>query len=145
MWRLWLRSLLNGRYGMDALGRFLLLFGLLLQFLAMIWRQSQIVLIIQVFSLTLLMLALIRILSRNISARQSEAQRFALLRQRWIKRLKRLKREFPRLLNGEYLLERRFYKFFVCPRCAARLRLPRGKGRIMVTCPRCGHKMPKKS
>ena len=35
---------------------------------------------------------------------------------------------------------RRDYKFFRCPSCRNRLRLPRGKGRIQITCPRCGHR-----
>jgi len=145
MWRLWLRMLFNGRYGSDALGRFLLIAGLLLQILAIALRQGALVFILQLLGFALLLLTLLRMFSRDIGAREKEAQRFALLRQSCAKGLKRLRRELPRLLNGEFALERRVYKFLRCPRCAARLRLPRGKGRVMITCPRCGHKMEGKS
>ncbi len=32
------------------------------------------------------------------------------------------------------------YNFFTCPRCRAALRVPKGKGRIKITCPKCGEK-----
>lgn len=37
------------------------------------------------------------------------------------------------------------HKYFKCPKCKARLRVPKGRGRITVTCPRCGNKFDKKS
>lgn len=39
----------------------------------------------------------------------------------------------------------RDYRFFSCPGCGSYLRVPRGKGRIQVTCPRCGHRFDRKS
>lgn len=41
--------------------------------------------------------------------------------------------------------EIRQYKYFICPQCAQRLRVPRGKGRLRVTCTRCGHVFETKS
>ena len=41
--------------------------------------------------------------------------------------------------------QRRDYKFFRCPGCHERLRLPRGKGRIQITCPRCGQRFSGKT
>ncbi|MCL1906286.1 MAG: hypothetical protein FWG06_04710 [Clostridiales bacterium] len=145
MWRLYLRMLLKGRYGFDKLGRFLLLSGLLMHLLAIAIRQGHIVLFLQFAGFALMLLALLRLLSRNISAREREAQRFAVLCQRWAKGLSVIKREAPRLFNGEFWVERRLYKFYRCPRCAARLRLPRGKGQMRITCPRCGYKMQGKT
>lgn len=43
------------------------------------------------------------------------------------------------------LQELRQYKYFVCPQCAQRLRVPRGKGRLRVTCTRCGNRFEVKS
>lgn len=31
------------------------------------------------------------------------------------------------------------YKYFICPQCAQRLRVPRGKGKLRVTCTHCGN------
>lgn len=41
--------------------------------------------------------------------------------------------------------ELRQYKYFICPQCAQRLRVPRGKGRLRVTCTRCGNMFEIKS
>lgn len=35
--------------------------------------------------------------------------------------------------------ELRQYKYFICPQCSQRLRVPRGKGKLRVTCTRCGN------
>ena len=35
--------------------------------------------------------------------------------------------------------EIRQYKYFICPQCTQRLRVPRKKGRLRVTCTRCGN------
>lgn len=37
------------------------------------------------------------------------------------------------------------YKYFICPQCAKRLRVPRGKGKIRVTCTHCGNVFMMKS
>ena len=37
------------------------------------------------------------------------------------------------------------FKYFICPQCAQRLRVPRGKGRLRVTCTRCGNVFEVKS
>ncbi|HRX57516.1 MAG TPA: zinc ribbon domain-containing protein [Eubacteriales bacterium] len=37
------------------------------------------------------------------------------------------------------------YKYLICPQCTQRLRVPRGKGRIRVTCTRCGNVFETKS
>ena len=39
----------------------------------------------------------------------------------------------------------RDFRFFSCPGCSSYQRVPRGKGRIQVTCPRCGHRFDRKS
>ncbi|MCD8001749.1 MAG: hypothetical protein LUE95_04085, partial [Oscillospiraceae bacterium] len=41
--------------------------------------------------------------------------------------------------------QRRDYVFFRCPSCKAMLRVPRGKGRIRVTCRKCGNAFEKKT
>lgn len=41
--------------------------------------------------------------------------------------------------------EIRQYKYFICPQCTQRLRVPRGKGKLRVTCTRCGNVFETKS
>ena len=37
------------------------------------------------------------------------------------------------------------YKYFTCPKCKSRLKLPRGVGEVTVTCGKCGEKIKKKA
>jgi len=37
------------------------------------------------------------------------------------------------------------HKHFTCPNCKATLRLPKGKGKIMITCPKCRKEFTKKT
>ena len=41
--------------------------------------------------------------------------------------------------------DRKFYKYFHCPGCKSKLRVVRGKGKIFITCPRCGLRFSGKS
>lgn len=141
MFRVFFQMLMRGRYGFDKLGRFLLLAGLFCELAAILLRQGWLVLPLQTLGFVLMVLTLMRMFSRNTLARAAEARRFQVMSQRWAKRWQRLRKGWPRFFNGEYLRERRQYKFLRCPRCAARLRVPRGKGHIIISCPRCAHKI----
>lgn len=82
-----------------------------------------------------LVVCYLRIFSRNIYARQQENQK---LLQFWWKlkngRANRPSRE-----------ERKKYKVFICPTCKQKLRVPRGKGKISISCPKCGTNFIKKT
>ncbi len=41
--------------------------------------------------------------------------------------------------------EYRTYRYLICPQCSQRLRVPRGKGRIRVTCTKCRNQFIAKS
>lgn len=41
--------------------------------------------------------------------------------------------------------EYRTYRFLICPQCSQRLRVPRGKGKIRVTCTKCRNQFIAKS
>ena len=42
-------------------------------------------------------------------------------------------------------LKRKEYHYYRCPQCGQQLRVPRGRGKISITCPKCGHQFIKKS
>ena len=41
--------------------------------------------------------------------------------------------------------DRKLYHYYRCPKCRQKLRVPRGRGRIQISCPRCGTQFIKKS
>ena len=132
MIRNWLRNLMTGRYGPDQLNA-ALLFGTILFYLLEAVTGIGWLVFIAYF---LLILSFYRMMSRNIPRRRAENDRF--LRYWWPVRQK-LKGFFQRLK------QRRDYRFFRCPACGNMLRVPRGKGKIMITCPKCGERFQKKS
>ena len=80
--------------------------------------------------------ALFRTLSRNLPARQAED---LLVRGKYSRVKANLSGAVQRAKQS------RDYRFFSCPGCRSCLRVPRGKGRIQVTCPRCGHRFDRRS
>ena len=145
MWRMLWQALFHGRYGFDEFSRFLLISGLGLQFIALFLPAVEWLNLLRLAGLALIIWALFRMFSRNLAARQAEARRFNFMRQDWRNRLQNLRQAWPRLWNGQWWREHRTYKYLRCPRCAARLRVPRGKGRIIITCTRCKHKIESKT
>ena len=113
-----------GRYGVDGLNVFLLLFGVVLSLCARLFTR-----LFYIPADILYVYVLFRTFSRNIPARQREYQAF-------------LKVWTP--VAGWFgtqnlrLRERKVYKYFKCPNCKQQLRAPRGRGKIEVTCQRCG-------
>ena len=41
--------------------------------------------------------------------------------------------------------QKKIYRFYKCPQCRQRVRVPKGKGRICITCPKCRAEFIKKS
>lgn len=123
---------MQGRYGQDAFTRFLL--GAMLACVALNLLVGSRFLSIMAWAL--LVYAYFRLFSRNHAARYAENQRYlnatAKLRY-WFDQQKRLKEE------------RKYHHIYVCPRCRQKIRIPKGKGKIMVRCPKCRHEFQKRS
>ena len=84
----------------------------------------------------LLILCYYRSLSRNISKRTEENYRFYSLKDRFNNKFRSLKEQWA---------NRKLYHYYRCPQCRQKLRVPRGRGRIQISCPRCGTQFIKKS
>ncbi len=125
-----------GRNGMDRLGYCLLLAAVVLNLLSRFIRAERPAALLSLLALALVLWCLYRIFSRNVAARQKENQQFMRL--------------FSRVRSGvsdaKYRAENaKTYKFFTCPGCHNKLRVPRGKGKIQITCPKCGQRFGGKS
>lgn len=140
---LWLNKVMYGRRGADSLS-----FALLIAYCA-------VVLIARITSLYYLSLAapllliwcLFRMLSRNLPARQRENDVFLRGWRRvsgWFRRAWSETSGFFRSLSNRFR-DRKTYRYFRCPKCKKTLRVPKGKGKIAITCPLCGTEFIKKT
>ena len=119
-----------GRYGADQLSRFMLVVVIVCLVLNLFWRFPY------VFSLVILGVCYYRMFSRNYAKRSEENRRYLEATQNirgWFAKRK---------LRIEQSKDFHIYK---CPSCGQKIRIPRGKGKICITCPKCRHEFEKKS
>jgi len=128
----WFRRFMAGRYGVDQLYVALIILSMVFLMLSSItgWPYFSVV------ALLLFAYAYFRVLSRSIYKRSQENLMFLKLldpASRWsrqtVRRIKDLKK----------------YKYFRCTGCGRSLRVPRGKGKVRITCPICGTASVKKT
>lgn len=121
-----------GRYGMDMLGRFLnaaaCIFLVAGFFSGSRW--------LDVGALIFLILCYFRIFSKNIGRRFEENQKFQRI---WFQTSQIFKKW------GFKLQQIRKYHIYKCPDCGQKIRIPRGKGKISIHCPKCSTDFIKKS
>ena len=119
-----LRKLMYGRYGSDHLSFFLLFLYVVLIFISALPHMAW----VSWLALAVLLWNLFRMFSRRIDRRRAENARFLALFGpfiRWFKMRRTIHRD-------------KEHRYFKCPNCGQQLRVPRGKGRITVTCRNCG-------
>ncbi len=119
-----LRHFMTGRYGTDKLNTYLLGAAVVLCLLAMVLPWAAVSLVLSAATYGLMFWALFRCFSRNTYKRYEENRRF-------LRRLDRIKD--------------RKHRYFNCPRCRQTVRVPRGKGKISITCPKCGERFERKT
>lgn len=127
-----LRNFMAGRYGPDHLNTALLITSIVISLVARLVNFPILVYISYLF----LFLIFFRMLSRNIQRRRAENDRFLRC---WWPVKQRGKRYIERVKS------RKTHRFFKCPSCKNNLRVPRGKGKLQITCPRCGERFIKKT
>lgn len=120
------RRFMAGRYGSDQLNRWLLGLAIVLIVLGMVGSRagSTFLAALSLLAYVPLIWSIFRMYSRNIEARRRENA------------------ALQRILNRLRDREHRYYK---CPKCRQTVRVPRGRGRINIRCPKCGEQFIKKT
>lgn len=125
------RQFMYGRYGFDPLSGFWLVLSMVLNFLGRLLGFLPLRWAAQLF----ILIALYRMMSRNIPKRQAENARFLELARPWAAWGRQKVLQF----------KDKDHKYFSCPKCGQQMRVPRGKGKLSITCRGCGHVFQKKS
>lgn len=115
-----LQVFMRGRNGVDELNR-ILTYVVLIVYVISLFTQSTLLYYISFIGLIYLTY---RMLSKNLYERREENRKFMT----WLETT-RIRFE-----------QRKDYKIFKCKGCGRNIRVPRGKGKIEVTCPMCGKK-----
>jgi hypothetical protein len=126
------RRFMQGRYGYDELNRTLSALALAFFFACLITRWLP----LSLFSLALVIICAFRSFSRNTGARVREANYYFSLKSRLIR--------FAFEIAAK-VRQRMTYRVFTCPSCSRRCRVPKGKGRVRITCKSCGTQFIKKT
>ena len=119
-----LRRFMMGRYGTDKLNMVILGAGLIACLVSMFIHFIPVNLVLTAISYVLMGWAIFRTLSRNTYKRYQENRKYLMLLQR---------------------VKDREHRYFDCPRCRQQVRVPRGKGKIAISCPKCKEKFIKKT
>lgn len=119
-----MRRFMQGRYGVDKLNLTILGCGLIVSILSSLVPWILLSVLFSLLSYGLMIWAIFRCFSKNTYARYEENRRY-------------------QMLLGQ--LKDREHRYFHCPHCSQMTRVPKGKGKINITCPRCGEKFQRKS
>ena len=119
-----LRNFMIGRYGTDKLNMAILSAGLVFCLISAFFDSPKINLLLTAVSYALMIWALCRSFSRNTYKRYQENRKFLQF--------------FDRLKDREH-------RYYDCPKCRQMVRVPRGKGKIAITCPKCRERFVKKT
>lgn len=121
-----------GRYGVDTLGKWLVGIALAAMVLANITESG----ILSMISWIAIIYAYFRMFSRNTYKRASENQTF-------LNKTYKIRNWFATQKN--MMAQRKTHHIYKCPTCKQKIRVPRGKGRIEIRCPKCSTTFIKKS
>lgn len=127
---MWLANLMRGRYGTDNLNKAIIILTFVLIVINMVIRSR----IINFAVVILLIYIYCRMFSRNINARYRENQLYL----QFINKIKR--KATPEAAQHKD----KAHKILRCPNCGEKLRVPKGAGKINITCPICHTKFIKK-
>lgn len=123
---------MRGRYGADQLSRFMLGLCLACLLISMFTRVQGLYLL----ALVILVVCYFRMFSRDYAKRSAENRKY-------LEMTAKIRNYFTK--TGRRISQSKDFHIYKCPSCGQKIRIPRGKGKICITCPKCRHEFEKKS
>ena len=129
---------MQGRYGVDDFSRFIMGVALTLIILTMVVTMfnRNVGSILDFLGIAAIVYAYFRIFSRNIQQRYAENQKYLQVTSKFRLRFNKEK---------NLMEQRKTHHIYSCPGCGQKIRIPRGKGKIEIECPKCHTKFVKRS
>jgi len=157
------QDFMRGRYGDDGLNRFMLIVALIIMVVEMFLPYSIARIVLDIIGWALIIFIIFRMFSKNTEKRRAENARFQRITERFkgssSKRTSSTRtssssntgsakdshtsRAARRAANAAPY--RKENKVFKCRKCGQMLRVPKGKGKVKVTCPKCGESFIKRT
>ena len=122
----WFRKFMYGRYGVDELSMVLVGVSIALLLLSSLLPRS--LSILSLIAYIPMVIYIFRIFSKNIFKRQQENYKYISFKNSMLSKAKKYKGK----IQGA-----KTHKYFKCPSCGQELRVPKGNGKITITCPKC--------
>ena len=123
---------MQGRYGADAFSKFLSFLAVILMALPLFIPRFP----FYILGIAVIIYGYFRMFSKNISKRYQENLLYMKYKNQMTKSLRKKKLE---------LAQRKTHHIYRCPQCRQKIRVPRGRGRIAIRCPKCNVEFIKKS
>ena len=127
-----IQQFMIGRYGSDQFSLFLSISGLVFSFLG----NFRYLRFLYFVGLILIFYGLFRSLSKKYEARRKELN--------WYLRVSEKPKAYIKLLSNQ-IRDRKTHKYYRCKSCKTVMRVPKGRGKIEITCPKCRMKVVKKT
>ena len=123
---------MQGRYGAAAFSKFLSFLAVILMALSLFIPRYP----FYILGIAVIIYGYFRMFSKNISKRYQENLLYMKYKNQMTKSLRKKKLE---------LAQRKTHHIYRCPQCRQKIRVPRGRGRIAIRCPKCNVEFIKKS
>lgn len=129
----WLRKFMYGRYGLnDALSKAMLALFWIFLLLGVLSGS----LFFQISNFILIIFIYYRMFSKNVYKRRAENMAY-------LQATKPIRNWFQK--KKRHMKDGKTHRFFQCPNCSQELRVPKGKGEVTITCPKCHTKFDKRT
>ncbi len=123
---------MQGRYGVDQFSKFLSFGGIVVIIISNFFGGQ----ILNLLGLLMIIYSYVRMFSKNFNKRYTENQKYLQYTNRARSYFNGFKNTFS---------QRKTHRVFKCPSCKQKIRVPKGKGKIEISCPKCFTKFVRKS
>lgn len=131
-----MRTLLQGRYGPDQLSSFIMLLGFILILIALFSPYK----LFSLIGAVCVVICYLRIFSKSFTKRYHENKIYMQYAGKVFKAFHYIRKMIVMEIKS---LKDKEYKFFICVECQQIIRIPKGKNKISVRCPKCNHQFIK--